>query len=141
MIGGVIIGVGLLGFLGIPILAVLSIRDWAATCRATLPAWRSRIGIGSLGAIFCGWLFLVVLTILGITNDHRIEFFTETRNLGFLLLAVIASLSCLALKGGARLQAVAAGVLLLLMARYRRSSGADCSFESLSTRLRWLRVA
>jgi hypothetical protein len=116
MIGGIIIGVALLSFLGIPTLAVLSIRDWAKTCRATLPVWRSRIGVGSLGAIFCGWLFLVVLTILGITNEHWIEFFTKKRNVGFLLLAVVASLSCLALKGGARVQAMAAGMLLALMA-------------------------
>src|SRR5437660_121808 len=44
MIGGVFIGMWLLGFLGIPILAILSIREWATACRATLPVWRSRIG-------------------------------------------------------------------------------------------------
>ena len=107
---------GLLGFLGIPMLAILSIREWAATCRATLPIWRSRIGVGSVGAILCGWLFLVVLTTLGIINDSWIGFFTVNRNVGFLLLAVTPSLSRLALKGGARVQAVAAGTLLVLMA-------------------------
>jgi len=106
----------LLGFLGIPILAILSIREWATACRTTLPVWRSRIGIGSVGAIFCSWLFLVVLTILGIIDDSRIDFFTLNRNVGLLLFSVTASLSCLALKGGARVQAVAAGVLLVLMA-------------------------
>ena len=116
MIGGVVIGMWLLGFLGIPILAILSIREWATTCRATLPLWRSRIGIGSVGAIFCGWLFLAVLTVLGIINDSWMDFFTVSRNVGFLLLAVTASLSCLALKAGARVQAVAAGGLLVLIA-------------------------
>ena len=106
----------LLGFLGIPILAILSIREWATACRATLPVWRSRIGVGSVGAIFCGWLFLVVLTILGIINDSRIDFFTVNKNVGLVLISVTASLSCLALKGGARVQAVAAGLLLVLMA-------------------------
>ena len=116
MIGGVLIGVGLLGFLGIPMLAIFSIREWASTSRATLPIWRSRIGIGSVGTILCGWLFLVVLTTLGIINDSWIGFFTVNRNVGFLLFAFTASLSCLALRGGARVQAVAAGTLLVLMA-------------------------
>jgi hypothetical protein len=116
MIGGVFIGMWLLGFLGIPMLTILSIREWATACRATLPVWRSRIGIGSVGAIFCGWLFLVLLTILGIINDSWIYFFTVNKNVGLLLFSVTASVSCLALKGGARVQAVAAGLLLVLMA-------------------------
>jgi hypothetical protein len=115
MFGGVVFGIWLLGFLGIPTLAIFSIREWDTTSRATLPAWRNRIGVGSVGAILCVWLFLVVLTILGIINDSWIDFFTVNRNLGLLLLAVAASLSSFALRGGARVQAVAAGVLLVLM--------------------------
>jgi len=107
---------GLLGFLGIPLLAIFSIREWAATCRATLPIWRNRIGVGAVGAILFGWLFLVVGTTLGIINDSWIDFFTVNRNVGLILLAVTASLSCLALRGGARVQAVAAGTLLVVMA-------------------------
>jgi hypothetical protein len=115
MIGGIVIGIWCLAALGIPILATLAIREWALTCRATLPVWRTRIGMGSIGVIFCGWLFLLTMTILGIINDSRIDFFTVGEDMGLLFLAVTASLSCFALRGGARVQAVAAGVLLVLM--------------------------
>jgi hypothetical protein len=116
MFGGIVFGIWLSAFIGIPILVIFSGRGWATTFRATLPSWRSRIGVGSLGVISCGWLFIVVLTILGIINDSWIDFFTVKRNVVFLVLAVTASLSCLALKATKRVQAVAAGALLVLMA-------------------------
>jgi hypothetical protein len=106
----------LLCFLGIPILALFSIREWATTYRATLPALRSGIGLLSVGAIFFGWLFLVALAVLGIFNTTWLDFFTQKRNVGFLALAVAASVLSLALKGNARVQALAAGALLVLFA-------------------------
>ena len=106
----------LLCFLGIPILAIFSIREWATTYRATLPALRSGIGVVSVATIFFGWLFLVALAILGIINTAWLDLFTEKRNLGFLVLAVVASVSSLTLKGNARVQALAAGALLVLFA-------------------------
>ncbi len=84
----------LLCFLGIPILALFSIREWATNYRATLPAFRSGIGLLSVGAIFFGWLFLVALAILGIFNTTSLDFFTQKRNLDFLVLAVAASPGC-----------------------------------------------
>jgi hypothetical protein len=116
MVGVIFFVMWLLCLLGTPTLAIFSFREWASTHRTTLPAMRSRIGIVSVGAIFCGWLFLIVLTILGIINDTWIEFFTDHKNVSFLVLAVIASLTSLTLKGNARVQAVAAGVLLVLFA-------------------------
>jgi hypothetical protein len=68
MFGGIVFGIWLSAFIGIPILVIFSSRGWATTFRATLPSWRSRFGVGSLGVIFCGWLFIVVLTILGIST-------------------------------------------------------------------------
>jgi len=106
----------LLCFLGIPILALFSIREWATNYRATLPAFRSGIGLLSVGAIFFGWLFLVALAILGIFNTTWLDFFTQKRNLHFLVLAVAASVLSLTLKGHARVQALAAGALLVLFA-------------------------
>jgi len=99
--------------LGIPALVVYSIREWASTDLRTLTALRSRIGVVSVGAIFYGWLFLAVLTILGIFNDRWVDFFTEQRNINFLVFAITASLTSLTLKN-ARVQAVAAGVFLVL---------------------------
>ena len=106
----------LLCFLGIPILALFSIRERTATYRTTLPAVRSGIGLISVGAIFFGWLFLVALAILGIFNTAWLDFFTQKRNLNFRVLAVAASVSSLTLKGNARVQALAAGALLVLFA-------------------------
>jgi membrane-bound acyltransferase YfiQ involved in biofilm formation len=113
MFGAIYIAMWVGCLLGIPALVVYSIREWASTDRRTLPSLRSRIGVVSVGAIFCGWLFLFVLTILEIFNDRWIDFFTEQRNVIFLVLAVTASLTSLTLKN-ARVQAVAAGVFLIL---------------------------
>ena len=99
--------------LGIPALIVYSIREWASTDRRILSALPSRIGVVSVGAIFCGCLFLFVLTILEIFNDRRTDFFTDQGNVGFLVLAVTASVTSMTLKN-ARVQAVAAGVFLVL---------------------------
>ena len=108
--------ISLLCFLGIPILALFSIRKRAATYRTTLPAVRSGIGLISVGAIFFGWLFLVALAILGIFNTAWLDFFTQKRNLNFRVLAVAASVSSLTLNGNARVQALAAGALFVLFA-------------------------
>jgi membrane-bound acyltransferase YfiQ involved in biofilm formation len=113
MFGAIYIAIWAGCLLGIPALVVYSIREWASTDRRTLPALRSRIGVASVGVIFCGWLFLFVLTILEIFNDRWIDFFTEQRNVIFLVLAVTASLTSMTLKN-ARIQAVAAGVFLIL---------------------------
>ena len=112
-----IIGViWLLCFLGIPILILFSIREWATNHRATLPALRSGIGLISIGCIFSGWFFLVALAVLGIINTTWLDFFTQKRNLNFLMLAIAASVLSLTLKGSARVQALAAGALLVLFA-------------------------
>jgi hypothetical protein len=116
MFVAIIGAVWLLCFLGIPILALFSIRDWATTYRSTLPAFRSGIGLLSVGVIFFGWIFLVALAVFGIFNSAWLDFFTQKRNLHFLALAVAASVASLTLKGNARLQALAAGVLLVLFA-------------------------
>ncbi|HTB91711.1 MAG TPA: hypothetical protein VK728_02700 [Candidatus Sulfotelmatobacter sp.] len=116
MFVAIIGAVWLLCFLGIPILALFSIREWATTYRATLPRIRSGIGLLSVGVIFFGWLYLVTLAVFGIFNAVWLDFFTQKRNLHFLALAVGASVTSLTLKGNARLQALAAGALLVLFA-------------------------
>jgi len=116
MFVAIIGAVWLLCFLGIPILALFSIREWATTYRSTLPRVRSGIGLLSVGVIFFGWLYLVTLAVFGIFNAVWLDFFTQKRNLHFLALAIGASVTSLTLKGNARLQALAAGVLLILFA-------------------------
>jgi hypothetical protein len=113
---GILALVVLGAFVGIPILAVCSFRNRAASRSETLPAWRNRTGIVSLGVILCGWLFIVVLTILRIINDSWRYILTENMNAGLFLLAVAASISCVAFKGSARTQAIMAGVLLFILA-------------------------
>jgi hypothetical protein len=113
MFGAIYIAMWVGCLLGIPALIVYSIREWASTDRRILSALPSRIGVVSVGAIFCGCLFLFVLTILEIFNDRRTDFFTDQGNVGFLVLAVTASVTSMTLKN-ARVQAVAAGVFLVL---------------------------
>lgn len=116
MLGAIIGAIWLLCILGIPVLSVLSLQEWASSYRRTLPAVRSRIGIASLGVIFFGWFFLAALTVIVLIHDAWMDFFTVHRNIGFLLLAVTASILSLTLKGSARVLAMAAGMLLVLFA-------------------------
>jgi len=115
-IWAVLLGITFAAFVGIPILAVYSFRDWAVTRPDSFPAWRNITGLVSLGVILCGWLFLVVLTILSFINDSWRYILTENMNIGLILLAVAASISCIAFKGAARAMAIVAGVLLVLLA-------------------------
>ena len=116
MVGAIIVASWLLCVLGIPTLSVLSIREWASSNRTTLPAVRNSLGVASVAVVLAGWLFLVTLTLLAVLNDTWTNFFTERRNVELLLLAIIASLSCLTLKGTARWFALGAGTLLVLFA-------------------------
>jgi hypothetical protein len=106
----------LAAFLGIPILTVYSLRDWAANRSTTLPDWRSKIGVWSVGAILLGWLLLVVLTILRFVSEDWRYLLTEKKDFTLILLAIAATLSCFTLKGTARRSAVVAGALLVLLA-------------------------
>jgi hypothetical protein len=58
----------------------------------------------------------VALAVFGIINTTWLDFFTQKRNLNFLMLAIAASVLSLTLKGSARVQALAAGALLVLFA-------------------------
>jgi hypothetical protein len=115
-IGVVLLTAIIVGFVGTPILGVYSIRDWATSRSAQVPPWRSAVGIGSLATILSGWLFLVVLTVLRFMNESWRYILTEKMNLGLLLVAVVATLPGVVLKGSARALAIVAGVLLVLLA-------------------------
>jgi hypothetical protein len=80
-------------FIAIPMLSIVSFREWVTIRPAAFSAWRNRVGIGALGTILSIWLFFVVLTVLRFINDSWIGFFTEKVN-----------------------QAVVAGLLLVLLA-------------------------
>ena len=106
----------LAAFVGIPILTVYSLRDWAANRSTTFSTWHSEIGAWSVAAILLGWLLLVVLTILRFVSEDWRYLLTEKKDFTLILLAVAATLSCFTLKGAARVSAVIAGVLLVLLA-------------------------
>ena len=114
MVGAIILVSWLLCVLGIPAFSAFSIREWASSNRTTLPAVRNVLAVASVVVVLAGWLFLVTLTVLALLNDAWTNFFTERRNVELLLLAIIASLSCLTLKGTARWFALGAGTLLVL---------------------------
>jgi hypothetical protein len=80
-IGGFLLIAILVGVVGIPILAVYSLREWAAIGSATFPEWQARVGTLSVAAI------------------------------GLILLSIVATLLCSTLKDSARVLALVAGVL------------------------------
>jgi branched-subunit amino acid transport protein len=106
----------LLWFLPVPVLTALAYREWVGRTRAELPSWRSSIGLTSMVATLCNWAFLVVLTLLESFKDTGADFFTDRWGIAFLLLATIATLLTLALRGISRLEAAAAGLIVMLMA-------------------------
>lgn len=86
----VIFSVVIAAFVGIPMAAAYSFRDWAAIRPSTFPAWRHRIGIGSLVTILCGWFAIMVLTVLRLINDRWTSFFTDRMAVSLVLLALVA---------------------------------------------------
>jgi hypothetical protein len=110
-IGALILAIMVLGFIGTPILAIYSLREWSAASPDNLPAWRNTLGVSSLYTILCGWLFVAALTVLRFINESWRYLLTERMNIALIGLAV-GTIACgIALKGFARALAIMAGVL------------------------------
>jgi len=105
------------GFLGTPVAALFSFTDWAAN-RAGLPTWRNILGLASLLAISLGWLFIAILTVLRFIKEDWRYVLTERRDVGLIILATAATVSCLALRGSARSLGIFAGILLFILALF-----------------------
>jgi len=117
-IGAIILAIMVAGFVGVPILASYSLREWRATRSEAFPAWRTTLGISGLYTILCGWLLIVVLTVLRFVNEDWRYLLTEKMNIAVITLAIAALTCCAALKGFARTLAIMAGVLFALLALF-----------------------
>ena len=115
-IGALLLALILAGLGGTPILAIYSLREWAAARPENFPVLRNTLGVSSLYVILCSWLFVVILTVLRFTNDSWRYLLTERMNIALISLAVVTVASCNALKGFARALAIMAGVLFFLLA-------------------------
>jgi hypothetical protein len=114
--GELILAIMVAGFVGTPILAGYSLREWKATRPETFPAWRTTVGISAIYTILCGWFLIFVLTILRLINESWRYLLTEKMNFALIALALAAIACCAALKSFARALATIAGVLFALLA-------------------------
>ncbi len=102
------------GLFAAPILIVLAYRGWARNVRPELPAWRNGLGLSSMVVVSLVWLlhtgtstFILGSIWRGPTLFFGLEWIALllSSNLAGLLLAI-------ALRGGSRIQAIAAALLV-----------------------------
>lgn len=105
----------LVWFLPVPIMAVIALLRWPQSSRESLPRWRNTMGPISIIAILCGWLLIVILTLIEITHESWMSIFTARFYLALLLFVIIATLAAFTLKGRSRFFAIAAGLINTLM--------------------------
>jgi hypothetical protein len=95
---------GVLIFIGIPSLAILSHRGWTKGLRQQLPQWRSVFGLTSILTIFLCWCGTASLLLVGSFSDNWI--------VPIALLALTGTVLAFALRGASRIEAIAAGILM-----------------------------
>lgn len=92
--------------LAIPVLDILAFRAWQKTLRRELPQWRSRLGLFSIVLILLSWCAAIILISVGMISDRWVVMLA--------LVALAGTILGFTLKGAARIEAVAAGVLLVV---------------------------
>lgn len=95
---------GIVIFIAIPSLAILSYRGWTKGLRQKLPQWRSALGVTSIVITFVSWFGAAILLLLGSLSDKW--------ELPLALLALAGTILAFTLKGASRIEAIAAGVLM-----------------------------
>jgi hypothetical protein len=94
-------------------LTVLAYRGWANRWRQVLPRWRSALGLTSIVVTFLTWLSLAVLAL-----SERIglnpSFISVDWTTPAVILVAAATPLALALRGTSRIEAIAAGLLLVV---------------------------
>jgi hypothetical protein len=108
-----------LTFVGVPVLTVLSYRAWVIRTRVGLPHWRNGIGLTALVLISLSWLWYALWYVLTGTRFAS-QLATVWSEFTFMsaLCTQLATVFAMAWKGTSRLQAIAAGVLMLLGFRF-----------------------
>jgi hypothetical protein len=112
---GVIV-VSFIGLIAVPILLVLAYRGWVKMVRAELSQWRNGLAFPAFLITFANWVAVAALELPSLINPSMPrstvlngDMLILSRSLS--LLAVVLSL---ALRRGPRIQALLAGLLMLL---------------------------
>lgn len=105
--------IGIICFLAVPVFAILAYRAWSKTQRAQLSPWRSKVAVTSIVAVSANWLYMILILLLHFVNDRWAGWLLNDTSweAGFFL-ALAAALLAIALKGLARIQGIAAGILM-----------------------------
>ncbi len=102
-----------LGLLGVPTLLVLAVRDWYFKHREHLSPWRNGLGITSIVAVFCGWLFYWGMAVMHWVRPVSSHFAAGLEwDVFFLCGGLLGFILAFALRGAARRQAIAAAILM-----------------------------
>jgi hypothetical protein len=108
--------VSLLGLVGVPILLFLAWKGWTKSVRAELPAWRNGLCISALLLLSLNWLGAAVLEAPVFVNPRmpRPAGLMEAMLTLSHLLGIIVIVLAFALRRAPRIQAILAGVLMLV---------------------------
>jgi hypothetical protein len=97
---------GIVIFIAIPSLAILSYLNWTKGLRQKLPQWRSALGVTSIAITFLSWFGSAILLSLGSLSDDWIW--------PLALLALAGTILAFTLRAASRIEAIAAGVLMFV---------------------------
>jgi hypothetical protein len=92
--------------LAIPSLDILSYLGWRKSLRRELPRWRSTLGLASIVITFLSWYGAMIVVLAGMASEGWVELLA--------LLALAGIILALTLKGASRMEAIAAGLLMLV---------------------------
>ena len=95
---------GILIFIAIPSLAILSYRSWTKGLRQELTHWRSALGLTSILITFFSWGGTGTLLLRGSFSDNWIVLIA--------LLSLTGTVLAFALRGASRIEAIAASFLM-----------------------------
>ena len=99
----------------VPCLTFMAYRSWAKLCRQELPRWRSALGMTSIGVTLMSWVSLVILALLALSprTGFKANFFSPDWMPPIALLNLAGASLAFALRGASRIEAIAAGLLML----------------------------
>ena len=108
--------ISLVGLVSVPVLLSLAWRGWTRSVRAELPPWRNGLCIAALGLLSLNWLAAAVLEVPVFVNPRvtRPPLLMEGMLTLSHLVGVLVVVLALALRRVPRVQAVAAGLLMLV---------------------------
>jgi 4-amino-4-deoxy-L-arabinose transferase-like glycosyltransferase len=99
----------------VPILLLIAWRSWAKDDRAELTAWRSGVGLTALLILSLNWGLALLADAPQLLDRHTLPL--NIKSVAYFLsfpLDIDAMVLAFALRGAARLEAIFAGMLLLV---------------------------